>query len=82
MSQLACMNTNCAYLGLMMSDLQYCTGCGRRMIGKIVHCPSCAGEVRPGWRFCGHCGTVALDRDDREAVESTDSGGKQDGMRW
>lgn len=63
MSDLACTNTECAYHGLMMSNLEFCSGCGGRLTGKTTACRSCAGDVRPGWRFCGHCGTVAPDRD-------------------
>lgn len=38
-------------------QVNYCPHCGQNLTKR--HCPACASEMEPDWRFCASCGRAA-----------------------
>ena len=47
-----CSNKNCE----LLSDKNFCSGCGSRTIPYYMTCPHCKKQIGVKHSFCGECG--------------------------
>ncbi len=51
-----CGNTKCENEIIYINDERYCPKCGKELL-TLKECQFCDTEIKPGDKFCTHCGT-------------------------